>query len=381
MTTKHWILFLFSLWFCNSCQQKKMSSDLKFIELNVEKKYPVKELFLDDLAEIEYILPSLHDDFLYRGGPRLITEDYLIAYEMEKGEILVFDRQGEPLHRINRSGEGPEEFFYVFDILYDPIVDELYVSTLEKIQVYSIKGEYKRSIPVKSNFISRIQLFDEHNFLCHDNYGYYPNPFFLVSRESGQIAEDIDIRYETKLEMYIQRQDGEMIYTNTGPQTNIVRVKEGFILTDYSVDTVYLYTPEKQLTPVLMRAPSITTQNPYIYLNSYLESPSYLFMNTVSNEFDWNTGRGFPQTNLMLDRKDGKVYEQKIWLKEYKGKELSLSPGMQSRVSGSMSGLLVFSPEELQEALEEGKLSGQLKDIVSRMDEESNMLVLLFRFK
>lgn len=379
MTTKHLTVFLLFIWICSACQQEKTAGNPDFIEVNVVKTYPVKELYLEDLAEIEYVLPELHNDFLYRGIPRLITDDYLFFREEE---LLVFDRKGKPLHKMNRRGEGPEEFIYVFGILYDPEVDELYISTVEKIQVYSVTGEYKRSIPLKEGaFISNMHIFDEKHLICYDNYEYYSAPFFLLSREDGRITEEIDIRYETKLQMFSQRTEGEMVYTYTGPQEHIVKAKDGFLLTEHSIDTVYLYTFGKELIPVLTRTPPIATQQPYIYLNSYQESPDYLFMTTINAEFSWETTEGFFPTNLLIDKKDGKIYEQKIKLKDYAGKEIALSPGLPDRVTGFMTGMFFLSADELLEALEAGKLSGRLQEITSQMEEESNMLLLLYQFK
>ncbi|MCD8177103.1 MAG: 6-bladed beta-propeller [Tannerellaceae bacterium] len=375
------LLFLILFTGCKNVTREEI--DFTFIEVDVTKNYPVKELFLDDLAEIEYCIPAVHDDYLYRGIPRFVTDDHMLIFEHSSGTVLVFDKNGTPLYNFNKKGDGPHEYNLVFSLIYDPHIDELYIQTVNYIKVYSLKGDYKRTISLEGEgrFVSDLVIFDDETFICYDNYEYFPVPFFLMSRADGHLIEEIDIRYENKLKMSVSKSGEDGVYTYSPMQSNIVKTPRGFLLTDHSIDSVYLYTPDRQLIPVLARTPAIASMNPYIYLNSYVDSPSYLFMNTVSTEFDWDTKRGFSETHLVLDKSDGKLYNQKIYLKDYQGKEITLSPSTQERVSGNRNGMISFNVAELQDALEDGKLSGRLKEIVSGMDEESNRLLLFFRFR
>ena len=65
----------------------------------------------------------------------------------------------------------------------------------------------------------------------------------------------------------------------------------------------------------------------------------------------------------------------------YTGQELHLSPMTIFRSRNARLGHQVLPLDELQEALETGKLKGNLKTLVEQMGEEENDLLLLMRFQ
>ena len=68
-------------------------------------------------------------------------------------------------------------------------------------------------------------------------------------------------------------------------------------------------------------------------------------------------------------------------MKDYKGKEINLSPENIYFTANSGTGFIELNIEELKEALEDNKLSGKLKEMVKSSDEESNNIYMILKFK
>ena len=69
-------------------------------------------------------------------------------------------------------------------------------------------------------------------------------------------------------------------------------------------------------------------------------------------------------------------------MKDYKDKNLILGPGVLSRsLKDSQTGYIVLPAAELLEALANEKLSGKLKEIASTLNEESNPVIMLMKYR
>ena len=72
----------------------KQSTD-DFISVDVIKKYPQKELILQDLFDVEYIALETNDDFLTQGVVLSVGKDVLLVKNnIADGDIFIFDRTG-----------------------------------------------------------------------------------------------------------------------------------------------------------------------------------------------------------------------------------------------------------------------------------------------
>ena len=78
------------------------------------------------------------------------------------GNIFIFDRKGKALKRINRKGQGNEEYSSYSRIILDEEKEEIFVnnSFAKKIQVYDLEGNFKRDLLIKKEF----SLFEMYNF-------------------------------------------------------------------------------------------------------------------------------------------------------------------------------------------------------------------------
>lgn len=380
------LLFLLSLEGC-----KKVASD-DLIEFDVTGSYPLMTLDIQDVAEVEYLSPETNDDYLFSYFKGL-SDSYVICENSIEKSLVFFSRStGKPVSKVDRYGNGPEEYSLPAVSVYSEEKDELFVLDYPKgIMVYSRDGTFKRKLTFRErSYIGGPEAFydfDAENLLYNDGFqgsmNNYSTAFVLVSKQDGHTTEEIQIPYEKKINlMFTQSEDGGAMVGTMPGTYYAVRSGRDVLLTDYSADTAYRFTPERELTPVLVRKPSIQTMESKIILHSWLDTDRYLFFSTEKLEFDWKELKGFPVKGYLMEKRSGQFYQARVGMKDYKGKELILGPSVLSMVSTTTrTGVVVFQAQELLDANKDGKLSGKLKEKVDRLTEDDELVLMVMTFQ
>ena len=130
------------------CGKDKQSTN-ELITVDVTKNYPEKELTLQDFMDVEYIPLETNDEFITQGSVKAIGKRFvLVTNLLNDGNIFVFDRKtGKAVRKINRKGQGAEEYAFINGIILDEEKDEMFVNSAsnKKIFVYDLQGNFKRS--------------------------------------------------------------------------------------------------------------------------------------------------------------------------------------------------------------------------------------------
>ena len=376
------------LLFCISLIGCKTQTSDDFIVFDVNGNYPVKTLNIEDVADIEYLTLEVKDDFLFKYY-REMTDNYIICSGDK--ELIFFDRStGKVASKISRYGNGPGEYTTLANYVYDEKNDELFNWGMFGITVYGRDGTFKREFSIGlpySSYIFKLYDFDEDNLLLYgfpsrlfvfdDDGGQMKDTtFMLVSKQDG-FTDVIPIPFEERISIVMSQGNvGGFVAVNPA-----IRNGNDFLLTDYSSDTVYRFTSDRQLIPVLVREPTIQKMNTKIFLHSWLETDKFLFFSTQKNEYDLITGNGCLEKGYMMEKKSGNIFQTNVLMKEYKGKELILGPSVIYKTSGHQTGIIAWNVAELHEANEEKKLSGKLKNIIDRLTRDDEYVFMILNFK
>lgn len=378
------------------CREKKQSTD-DFITVDVTASYPKKELILQDFLDVEYIMLETNDKFITSASPQAVDRDVLLMKDLNRvdyGNIFIFSRNGKGLEKINRLGQGGEEYTNVLGVVLDDKNGEIFVNShlSKKVLVYDLLGTFKRSFKHKDGvFYNRIGDFDQNYLICHDGYFEINEPeskknyFLLISKKDGSIKE-IQIPYsEQKLPMLMERNaNGEAIYCiYNEPQ---IPNHGDWILVEPSSDTIYTYSRDQILKPFIVRTPSVQLMNPEVFLFPGVITDRYYFMQTVKKEFDFAKVTGFPSVDLIYDRQANAIFECVVYNSDYTDKK-SMSLVYQIPIppvivnNGEIAFMTRLEAPELVEAYEAGKLKGQLKEIAALLNEDSNPVIMLAKYK
>ena len=393
MTRKKHPLLLFLAIFVINCTSNKTSDSVPFID--VRRNHPIKEIVLTDVADVTFVhFCTKNDDFLFSGTINFITENTFVVGCRSSNSVLFFSRDGKPISRFNRFGQGPEEYLRPNfpNIIYDEATDEVFIPELlsNRIQVYSSTGKFKRqlTLPHRHNIASIIASFDAQSLLiwnseketnrifrkrAGDHSAFSPgldSAFVLISKIDGSLLGYVEIPRPT-----IDLSIGSMRMN----YQNIVKHSDGFLLNNPENDTIYLFCRNKSLTPVLRKIPLLSDANRRV-LGNMIELGNYQFMR-VANRITDTPREDLREEFLVRNRETGEVFRQRLILPDFQGKEFFIHTPITSRFLENEY-FFILDLGELKDAYRENRLGGELKELAATLNEdEDNDVFMLLRFR
>ena len=151
-TFKFYNIFLLALLLisCGKETTKENKPQLLVVDLMAD---PDKKVVNDFLNRMKIRLMPLEtgDDLLFNGknSHLYVYKNELFVADGGQNIIFRYDHSGKLINKINRLGQGPEEYIYLGNIAFAN--DLLYVRDKAKLQVYDFEGKYVRTIPIVAN--------------------------------------------------------------------------------------------------------------------------------------------------------------------------------------------------------------------------------------
>ncbi|MDR2913849.1 MAG: 6-bladed beta-propeller [Tannerella sp.] len=370
-----------------SCREKRHLGNDDIIIVDVTKGYsPQKDLILQDFMDVEYIPLETNDDFLNQGFVQDIGKEIIIVKNrIDDGNIYVYSRTGKALWKINRKGQGNEEYSYIFGIILDEDNKEIYVHNHyeRNIQVYDLFGKYKRSLQYKekTNNVSYSDIinYNKDNLICYDAYN-KDRAFVLISKQDGSITQKINIPFE-EIKFLRQVDTGRNASVTPGPYRKIFPYKGNWLLLELSSDTVYSFLPDYSLRPFLVRAPSIQSMEPEVFLILRLFSDRYYFMETIKNVYDFDTKRGFSKTFFMYDKQEKAFFGYAVYNGDFSTPKEIYMNALRPVNKEDVDSWQALDSHQLVEAYKKGELKGKLKEIAATLEDEDNPVIMLIKHK
>lgn len=357
------------------------------ITVDVTKSHPEKELILQDFMDIEYIPLETNSEYVTQGVVMAIGSKYIIVKNWTReGDIYVFDRKtGKALRKINKLGKGPEEYSHLTGTVLDEQNNELFINCLisKKILVYDLFGNFKRSFSHAGNTrYTAVFNYNNDNLICYNEYTLYKDgenrgsePYhMIVSKLDGSITRNITIPFNVIKTPFIN--DGERTVSTFVSPT--IPYHDTWLLVETSSDTVYNYSPkENKLIPFFVKKPTI---DPKIFLTMGTITDRYCFMTTVRKEFDFTTRKGFLNNDLMYDKQEKAVFAPTVVNGDFvKRKTVNMTSHPIN--SEEIAAFQILEAYQLVDAYKKDELKGELKEIASGLNEGSNPVVMVMKYK
>jgi hypothetical protein len=367
---------------CVGCKQFGRLSTDDIITVDIAVNYPEKELILQDFMDVEYIPLETTDEFITHGIVEAVGKDILLVRNRIDGNIFIFDRTGKGIRKINRMGQGGEEYASVNEIVLDEDTDEMFVSDYpaRKIMVYDLYGNFKRSFQYADTAYYRfIFNYDRDQLICYKTYSPIDTEesgHILISKQDGRIARKIPVPVkEIETPVFIK----EDIVVMPAFQQTSFPYQGNWVLANTSSDTVYTYLPDGSLNPFIVRTPSIHAMDTEVFLFPGVLCDRYSFMKTMKKEVDLVKMKGFPTADLMYDKQEKALFSCTVCNDDFSDKrQVSLTSAPVNHEIAALQPLEAFN---LVEAYGKGLLKGKLKEIAATLDEESNPVIMLIKHK
>ena len=409
----HKVFYLFILLFLIICGCTSISSNTEPTNLSiidVEKEYPVKRIDIHEIADVKYIpLETTDESLLQTPNSWAVSEDTIVIFDVLQHSIFVFDGKGKHIRTIDRFGQGPEEYYTALHVEADFGKGEIYVNAHPKIVVYDFNGAYKRTIkyPSKITLPENIHHYDS-DFLAIFNNSYWPTPeekyaqeadltpFFLINKQDGSLKE-IDKRLQIKTPIHqafkmVKGQNGYYSRLEGFNFPHILKNSNDLLLVNNGLDTLYSYK-DNCLTPIILRTPSAHNMSVPKLIAPFAYTDDYFMFGIVPMDYEVGKKYYFDERmapHYMLDRKSGEIYQIELYdslldsdfdVKD-KRDAWNIFPHHNSiNMHSKNQALGRYKTDLLFEKQEEGKLKGELKDIVSKLKFDDNLVIAKFKFK
>lgn len=393
MKTQQLILLLsFFLIGTQLISSQSKTGDLPVFDFS--KDYPQKKLRLQDMAEIEYVPLETTDEILLGGSSVLsaVTDKYILVHEVRLGDIFVFDRKtGKLYSHFNHRGQGGMEYSWIKNgTILDEKKEEIYVCS-QFIFVYSLKGEYKRTLKIKGfeNDMKILNFDDESLFIYDDVVVLEPgresrikkDPYCLVSKKDGSLISVLDIHFSKRYTNKIpQKLENNMWRTYQFYYTHNVHYGSDIVIMDISSDTLYHLSPNKGLIPRLTRTPSIHATDPRHIWFPLLTTDKFMLFCTFILDFN-TTGKRIP--TLMYDFTTGEVNKVFILDTEYDTRAWSQGrwePSGSPAIAKNMYAEFIQASSVI-DAYKGKRLKGNGPKIAKALVEDDNPVVRILKFK
>jgi hypothetical protein len=361
--------------------------------IDVSKNHPRKEFYLQDIAKVEYIPFETNDNALMGRTIKIfyVSDDYIIAANVVEGDVFVYDGKGKWKYSFNHKGQGPREYLYLRSIAFDAKAKELFVcewSSNSKILVYAENGTYKRTLPCPSNFWPNLYNYDDETLFVYDEYGifdmkgYSSKPYRFMSKKDGSITDSLNIHLPVRLSnfsVWEGEQDGQpMIFSRYMGISYNRSYGKNFLIADWSADTIYKLTPQKELQPMLVRTPPMQSTNPKILLSNFLVTDKFILLGAHGMDYDaLRNGQEIDQKQLMYDFRTGETHVYRL-----KNKDIASSTNVMimDAITPENTGITLYNPAFLYDLNDKNDLQGDLKELLKTLDEEDNPVLVKIKF-
>lgn len=373
-------------------QTQEAKKEQGLATLDVTKDYPEKKIVLQDLADVKYVPLKTEKNALLNNSAGMLgyVSDSLIVARTSDKEIVLFNGDGSVRSSFRHVGQGSKEYQSIIGIVVDPQAQEIFILDYllrYRMQVYSFTGQYKRTLPIPFKMIlDGLQDFSADCLLACDQkvrqgISNRAKPYMLLSKKTGEIVKELDIHFTKRLSRSISKPLGENQTISAALGYNpIVRCEDSYVIGDLSADTVYTYSPQGILSPMLVRTPPVLSmETPKVLLPDY-RAGSYFFFYLVDFEFDFETRTGFPDKYMVYDYAAGKPYVCKLVNRDCEEQEIQLGDGGVTNRAWNTACYTIPS-SMLIEQLEAGKVHGPLKEIAATRAEDDNPVLVIVRFK
>ncbi|WP_321995263.1 6-bladed beta-propeller [Draconibacterium orientale] len=348
----------------------------------MDKSKSYRSIQLELQAQCKYVQLETSKAVLLGENCKLkyASDNRLLFSDEYGGDVFIFDINGKIYSKFNQK--GGLGYTSITSIAYDESKNELFIldRIRKKIYVFSEKGALLRSFKTpEETFIAEIYNFNDSTLLAFDENLIGTNkptkPYFFISRNSGNIIGYVNITVEKVnatqfIESISKNESLSYSFIHTGIPDNC-KFGNNFILSNKSMDTVYVLRQDRSLEPLFTQTPSVhsehtTAASVGMYTDKYLQiCVADYDISTATKALKAGKTWNPPFKLYILDREKGEFYRDSD-----KGKYTVSKTDTPLNHAYSVIPAII-----LKEKNKLGKLTGELKTIASNVTINDNPIV------
>ena len=380
--------------------QCKQGSKRELVVIDVTKEYPLKRIYLQDVADIEYIPLGTNDSTLMRStfARMHVSDNYIVTVNpSSQGDVFVFDGKGNSKFSFNHRGQGPEEYNYIGSFAFDEKAKEMFIfspySSKPKILVFAEDGKYKRTLTLFSGFKDiKLYNYDDETLLVYDETGvigagvleqndYSDKPYLFMSKADGSIVDTLNTHLPDRLSnaaVWKDNKDENMIHSRAIPITNNRSFGKDFLICDWSSDTIYKLTPQRELQPLIVRTPSLQGTDPKIIISTFLVTDKFLLLGIHHMDYvALRNAGGVDAKQIIYDFETGEINEYRFINRDI---TTSSSARMWEATVPGNTGVTMYDVPFLFDLNDKEELTGDLKELKNSLDIDDNPVLMKIKF-
>ncbi len=365
-------------------------------QIDVRTNYPEKEICLQDVAEVSYITLETTDKVLLDGGTGIEVLSSKGIVCVSDNKVYIFNSDGKLRSILDKRGEGPGEYRYLYFADVDWERKEIYVhdGSQKALLVYSLDGAYKHQFKVDVRLRQHDLLNDNrgHLILYQEKQGYQVEgrieppyrPVVRLSLEDGKVDSlSWQSHYYTTMQVMVKLGDNNS--TIKVPMPALVRLNNEIYVSEVASDTIYRLV-EDNLEPFIVRTPSVQNEDVKYLLHIQGVTHCHYFLRFQKKIMDATSTEG--NTIHIKDDVAKKVLYNKetgdICIPKFSNKDYRTADAFDELLfngSDANTAYMKLEAFDLVEALEAGELSGELKTIAEGLKEDDNPVLMVVKFK
>lgn len=387
------VWFLLSLCLFIGCKHKEVipqeAASLPIVDLNAS--YPEKKINLAEVAKSEYIplytvSPDSIDGYLLAHAS--ISPQWIVAYNRAQ-TVMVFERTtGKLRYRFNHRGRQKEQYYYLFSVFVDEEREEIYVvSSIDKLNVYSLSGKYKRTLtPPSDKCFDQVLDYNKDSLIFSDGEEDMDHPiekgtyYYLMSKDDGGTASlpfYVKHHITNNFRFRFKNENSEEILICRFSIDPLLKDGNEVILSDFSCDTVFSYSKDG-FKPLLVRTPAPRSTFPLKLMAVSFRSERFLFLDVVDKVYKRDTKNNDGNT-YVYDYQTKEVYVPVVVDSEFTP-ELPVDISNNRENYPKNTGVSYLPSRKLMQYYREGNLQGQAREAASRLKRDDIYVLVLHHF-
>lgn len=387
------IWFFFSLCLLVGCKRSDVAvsveQTLPVIDLNAA--YPEKKLDLAEVASPEYIpLYIVGADSLdrYSLTSASVSPHWVVAYNWQQ-TIMVFERAtGKLRYRFNHQGQQKEQYYYIFSVFVDEEREEIYVvGSVFKIQVYSLSGNYKRTLnlPYDMSF-EQVFDYDKDSLIFNDGREDVDNPvqkgtyYYLMSKTDGGMRPlpfHVKYRITNRFRIRLRNGDRQGVISCMFSVKPLLKNGDEVILSEFSNDTVFSYGKEGA-KPLLVRTPAPRSTFPLKLMSVSACSRRFLFLDVIEKVYRRNIKK-LDGDSFVYDYREKEIFTPVLVNSDFIPElpvEIDNMNGSFPKYAGASS----IHSREFMQYYRKGNLQGRAYEAASCLTRDDIYVLVLYHF-